>query len=225
MHALATFVIWLILLVLFSRVLDRLLSQIFPQGRYRWVIWPGIVVHELSHAIVAKLMLARITNISLFSKTGGSVTHTRAKVPVIGSPIISMAPLFGCIAAIAALAYAFGFDERLIMTDPSAATYFSNIGLFFRENFASWRFWLFLYLMLATATAIAPSNQDFKNSWWGIVLILVALGALVYFGVAASFLGNVLGAAGSLFALGVLFELMVLIPILPLWLWRRRKRT
>ena len=207
MQTLATFIIWLVLLVLISRLLDRLLSEIFPKGRYRWVIWPGIAVHEASHAIMAKAMLAKITDISLFSKTGGSVTHTRPKVPIVGTPLISMAPLFGCVIAIVALSHAFGFDGRLIMA----------------ENLANWRFWLFLYLVLAVSAAIAPSNQDFRNSWWGIGLILITLFLLIHFGYCLSFLERALAATGSLFALGVAFEVIVLVLISPFWLWRRKR--
>lgn len=225
MFSLAIFVIHLILLVLFSRLLDRFLAELFPKGHYRWVIWPGIVVHELSHAIVGKLMGAKITDVSLFAKTGGSVTHTKPKIPLIGVPFTSMAPLLGCTLAIIVLTYAFDFDQRLIVSNFDILTLLTNIGLLFRENVANWLFWLFLYLVLAITTAIAPSNQDFKNSWWGIGFILFGFGALLYFDIGTDFLTGLLKAVSSFFALGIIFELMINILVVPFWFLKRRKYT
>ncbi len=214
MTTLIIFIIWFVFLILGSRLVDRMLAEIFPRGKYRWIIWPGVVIHELSHAIVGKLMGAKIKDISLFSKTGGSVTHTKPRIPLIGMPLTSIAPLFGCTLAIVGLMYVFGFSENL--------SSFLNIFSAFREHYKEWQWWIFVYLVIAIATPIAPSNHDFKNAWWGIFLIFFAFGALFYFHIGEEFLVGLLTRVTSLFTLGVIFEFLALLVVFPFWLIRRK---
>lgn len=221
------FLLWLILLIIFSRLIDKFLSEIFLHGRYRWVIWIGIIVHEFSHAFMAKLMGAKITGISLFSKSGGSVRHTNPRVPIIGKPLVSMAPLFGCTLAIIGLVFLFGFESRLLIVNFGESffqnlwLFIKNIGFVFTHNAASWRFWLFLYLVISIATTIAPSSTDFKNAIWWIFLIIIIIGVLFYFHIGILWIERVLNLLSSIFVLGVVFELLVIVLVFPFWLWRR----
>lgn len=213
MNTLFIFIFWFILLIFGSRFVDRMLAEIFPKGRYRWIIWPGVVIHELSHALVGKLMGAQIKDISLFSKTGGSVTHTKPRMPIIGMPLTSIAPLFGCTFSILGLLYLFGYQNDL--------SSFFDIFSAFQKHYAEWKWWLFIYLTIAIATPIAPSNHDFKNSWFGIVFILIVFGAFFYFHIGEDFLKSLLQSATSLFTLGVIFEFLAAVVVLPFWLIRR----
>lgn len=215
MQTLLIFLLWMVLLVLGSRLVDRLLAEIFPRGKYRWIIWPGVIIHELSHAIVGKLMGAKIKDISLFSKTGGSVTHTSPRIPIIGMPLTSIAPLFGCTLALLGVMYIFGYQDSL--------TSFSTIPSSFVENYKHWQWWVFVYLAIAIACPIAPSNHDFKNAWLGIFLIILTLGVLFYFHIGESYLTTGLQSITSLFILGATFELLATLIVFPIWVLRRRK--
>src|SRR3989304_9202474 len=84
-------------LYLISEYLHRSLSAA-SKTLYVVLMLPGTVVHECSHAVVAMLMGARITDFSVTpsGNTLGHIEHTAPKIPFIGNAAISMAPLMGC---------------------------------------------------------------------------------------------------------------------------------
>ncbi len=232
MLLLSLFFVWLVLVIIFSRILDWFLSELFPKARYRWIIWPGILIHELSHGIVGKCMGAKITDVSLFSKKGGSVTHTKPKIPIIGVPFTAMAPLFGCTLTLFGLMYLFGFEDKFLFfefKEWSLTSFFSEIikvgqGIIqvFYLEFRNWMFWIFLYLALALTTAIAPSNQDFKNAWLGILIIFFTLAAFLYFEIYVTFIEQTLQVLISFFTFGFTFEFFIATLLFPFWFWKRR---
>ena|SRR3990172_4652511 len=67
---------------------------------YVILMLPGTIVHECSHAVVALLMGARITDFSVMpsENTLGHMEHTAPKIPFIGNAAISIAPLIGFLA-------------------------------------------------------------------------------------------------------------------------------
>jgi hypothetical protein len=75
---------------------------------YLFVRLPGVVLHECSHIIGCLMTGARIRNVVLFSKDGGSVTYTRPLLPFIGDVIISTAPLFLLPLALSFITWVFG---------------------------------------------------------------------------------------------------------------------
>lgn len=232
MFSLLLFFVWLTLLVLFSRILDWFLSELFPKARYRWIIWPGILIHELSHGIMGKLMGANITDVSLFSKKGGSVTHTKPKIPIIGIPFTAMAPLFGCTLTLLGLLYLFDFENKFLffeLKEWTLTAFFSEfikvgrgMAQIFISEFRNWMLWVFLYFTLALTTAIAPSNQDFKNAWLGIIIIFCMIAAFLYFEIWMTFIERVLGALISFFAFGFTFEFLIVVLLFPFWIWKRQ---
>ncbi len=64
------------LLMLVGALLDHLWAKILGAGKiYRIFVTPGILVHELSHALACLLMGAKVTDMTIFDKEGGHVTH------------------------------------------------------------------------------------------------------------------------------------------------------
>ena len=131
--------------MLLSYVANYCLARIFAGKTYRYLIAPGVVVHEYSHAVACLLTGARIREIRLFDARGGRVVHEAGRVP-LAEGIISTAPIFGACLAVYLLA-------RLLV--PS----FIGYG---EIEFSSWQFLLFVYLAGTVSAAMAPSWQDLR---------------------------------------------------------------
>jgi len=161
----------------------------------RIFVTPGIIIHELSHAVGCLLMGAKIGEIKFFTETGGHVKHGKPKVPVIGQPVISMAPLFGIPLFLFLLAFIFGFfniawfpNSFPQINSPGSAWDFATISfIILWQNFwvhHYWWFLIFLYFALSLVTCIAPSGSDFKNCIIGLAVIF-GVGLLFLFGIHA----------------------------------------
>jgi hypothetical protein len=168
---------------LLSFLLDHMWASILPSRIiHRIFVTPGIIVHELSHAVACLLMGAKITEISFFSEEGGHVTHAKARVPLIGQPIISMAPMFGIPLFMFGLALLFGY--LLGCWFPASYPHVTSAGSLwdycivsfdlFKYNFwveQNWWFILYIYLTLTLVVCLSPSGQDLKNSFIGIAVV------------------------------------------------------
>lgn len=156
-----TFGIFLILILSFGYLIVYLNDRFLNYKIFKLLILPGIFVHELSHAIGCWLTGAKVRDFKV-TFTGGQVVHTKSKIPILGSMIISLAPLF------------FGlFFLELVWY------YLSNNGLgldsakniFLNFDFFSWQFGIVLILSLNIGIMLAPSKQDLKNIWPTLIVL------------------------------------------------------
>lgn len=135
----------LVATLVLSYAANYYLSRIFYGKAYRYVIAPGVIVHEYAHALGCVLTGARIREIRLFEERGGRVVHEESRL-ALGEGIISVAPIFGASLAVWLLARALvpsfvGFGDLEI---------------------SSWQFLVFAYLAASITAAMAPSVQDLK---------------------------------------------------------------
>jgi hypothetical protein len=186
-----------IALYLISEYLHRSLS-LASKTLYIVLMLPGTIVHESSHAVVALLMGARITDFSVMpsGNTLGYIEHTAPKIPFIGNAAISIAPLIGCPAILLLVSCYFGvyFDfppgsfDILIETRFLLDATFSFItGL----DYLNWRTYIFLYLALTLGAGAAPSRTDIISMLPGLIIIVAAIYALNYFSINILYLYNV----------------------------------
>lgn len=185
---LISFIILVLILITLCIILNYLFSKYFNRKALLLLLAPGVVVHELSHAVGCLLVGANIQEIKLFSPKGdtlGYVTHSKPKVPVIGQIIISIAPLIGCCLFLYLIALATNFptdfDYTIDLSEKVAFTEVfqiikDGIDVIINADFKSWETWVFLYLALSLSASIAPSSKDFFNMLPGIVI----LGFIVY---------------------------------------------
>ena len=225
------FLVWIVILILASWLIDKLLVMIIPRRIYRMIITPGIIVHELSHAIACVFMRAKIVRIKFFAESGGAVEHHLPKVPIIGKPIIGMAPLFGVTLTIFGLAYYFGYHASAVSID-FAGSFLANFGVLAKTVFDNisfslrdWQFWLFLYLIISLSASIAPSTTDLKHAAIGTVLIAVIVGLLLNYNIGSNLFATAIGKyLGWVVTLGAMFEIFVLIVITPIYIIKRAVR-
>lgn len=173
----------LVAILLLSFLIDRLLVNSFLGKSYRFFVAPGIILHELSHALLCLLTGAKIKSISFFDKEGGSVKHESPKLPFFGQIFISLAPFVSGVIAIYFLSRWLGIRESGIdLTNPNYTGLLAHIkDLISRINFSSYTNWLILYLALSVIVTMTPSKQDFRNIAIPLILIILAVAASFYF--------------------------------------------
>ncbi|MCZ7391852.1 MAG: M50 family metallopeptidase [Candidatus Methanoperedens sp.] len=178
------------MLYLISEYLHRSLSSSASKTLYVVLMLPGTIVHEFSHALVALLMGARITNFSVIPSgdTLGRVEHTNPKIPVIGNFAISIAPLIGCPAILLLISKYLGIHFNYlpgsfdILTE-TLSLLEGSLSFIMGLDYLNWKTYVFLYLALALGAGAAPSKKDITYMIPGLIIIVVAILALNYFGI------------------------------------------
>jgi hypothetical protein len=148
---------------------------------YFAIVFPGVVVHEVSHWLMAKLLGVRVRKLSL-----GPVRKGRSKRVSLGSvevgsvdpvraSLIGLAPLLGGSAVILLIGnQVLGVDALAQATaGQDMAAILAELRLLARVP----DFWLWLYLMFAVSNAMLPSHSDMHAV--RPVLIFLALAAAV----------------------------------------------
>ena len=168
----------IVFILVISYLIDFLLSRSFFGKGYRIFVAPGIILHELAHALLCFFTGAKITSISFFDKTGGSVQHHPSKIPILGPVAISTAPfVFGAV-AIYFLSRRIGIEgPNLLAIDVSR----EGIVSVFRAIISSFDFKdvetiVIFYLILSISVTMTPSLQDLRN----MLLSLLGLGIAGY---------------------------------------------
>jgi hypothetical protein len=241
-------IFWFAVLIVLSYFLDRMWSM--SLGRIIYVIFaaPGIIIHELSHYIACKLTGAHVAKVKLISMEGGSVTHgPPERGGVLGQALISMAPFFGIPMVLILLALLFDQVEffncdltwnrdydwevgSIVVGTFRSAFKLIKTNLF--DNMSPW-FLLYLYLAASLTTALAPSKQDFKNAWIGLLagFILIIGWALLNdnlldgLGWKAPGTYFILDLLGWIVAIGLVLALFGLLLSLPFFIAKRLSRS
>jgi hypothetical protein len=142
------------------------------------VLFPGIVLHELSHLLAAALVGVRTKGFSLHpTATRGGNVRLGAVIVRQSDPIreswIGLAPLLsGCAVILLLARWKFGL-QQLSAIRPEALV--QSLYSYLRAPDA----WLWLYLIFAVSNAMLPSESDRQP--WGPLLIFLALTAAVVY--------------------------------------------
>ncbi len=149
------------------------------QGIALWVFFliffPGILVHEMSHWLMAKLLFVRTGRITLWPNINrdhavylGSVEVERTD-PIRGS-LIGLAPLLAGSAVVVLIGAHLQLESlgRTILSGE-----WVSIGQAAAQSLHMADFWLWVYLLFAIANRMLPSPVDRQP--WKPVLIFLAL--------------------------------------------------
>lgn len=179
-----TFLILFVLLLLFAYLTNYFLIRSFLGYKWRIFVAPGVIIHELSHALACVLMFAKVAKISFFDKDGGSVTHKKSPIPILGPIIISTAPLVIGIV----LFYYLGTMIHLESSLDISTMFFNVKSIIHSVDFSNWENIVIIYLLLSIAVTMTPSWKDLVNMLFPLI-ILSAVIYLLYRFTAINFLG------------------------------------
>lgn len=146
---------------------------------YFWLMLPGVLLHEFSHALAAWILRVKVRrfSIGLGKRSGQKVALGSvdiAKTGPIRAALIGLAPLVsGCAAIMAISSQALGMGTLTLF---GVQRFWQDLqGIYSAPDF-----WVWMYLIFAIGNAMIPSTAD-TNSW-GVSLIFVCFaGAVFYF--------------------------------------------
>lgn len=166
--------------------LRRLWVYAVPPRVLAWLIAPGVIVHELSHAFACVITGAKVHSMVLFRSDGsGEVKHGPPKLKYVGDVMISMAPLAGGTICLLLLGMALNAPINLYSVEARgvqpgqldfvvglAGLVWDDLGLAVRTtSLTDWRTYVFLYFAMCFTLGMAPSRQDLKNGSVGILVL------------------------------------------------------
>jgi hypothetical protein len=177
------FLILIFAVVVMSFLINMLLSQTILGIGYRIFVAPGIILHELSHALLCLLTGAKISKISFFDRDGGEVKHSASSIPIVGQVLISIAPFF-----FGAMAIYFCSRKLGISGIDLGAIDVSKVGFlhYFTQTISNlklddYKTYIILYLVISIAVTMTPSWQDLRNIFLSAILILIISYFLIHY--------------------------------------------
>lgn len=191
---------------------------------YYILLFPGILLHELSHVAMAKIVRLKVGKLSLGPKPRrnsvelGSVMVSRGDA--LRESLVGVAPFLGGTAALLAIGY-WVFDVAALGQAWSAGGWLGVL----QTLDGIWRvpdFWLWAYLIFAISNAMTPSPAD-RQPWLmaGIYIGLALVVAYLLGGLSLlpdGFSNHVAGALQVL-TLAFLFTLILdLLAAIALWI-------
>ena len=172
----------LAILLFSSYYAKKFILEVFPFALFRFLITPGVIIHEFSHALACFMTGAKVESIKVFDKEGGEVVHGEPYLKFLGPTIISMAPIVGGMFMFylwsGIIDIPFGFDGNNSAIIGSADSFIRHL---LKVDWLSWEIWLYLYGCLNLVIAISPSMQDFTNCKWELLIIFLVIGLFEYF--------------------------------------------
>ncbi|MGD9028895.1 MAG: hypothetical protein PVG25_03695 [Anaerolineae bacterium] len=149
---------------------------------YAVPLMPGILLHEVSHALVARMLGVRVGRISIRPKLADERIQL-GFVPVeetdlVRASLIGLAPLLTGSAVILLIGYR-AFDIGAMQQAFIAADWSSLAGTF-AGMLQTPDIWLWLYLIFAISNTMLPSQTD-REAWTPIMLFLALAVALAWF--------------------------------------------
>ena len=149
---------------------------------YFVLLLPGILIHELSHWVTAKLLGVRTGKITLWP-SGRHGNQMRmgsvrvARTDPLRASLIGVAPLISgslAILIIGQLILGLG-DLGKVLLDGQWQQAWHDL----RGHLRTPDFWLWLYLIFAISNAMLPSETDREP--WRPVLLFIGLAALIFY--------------------------------------------
>jgi hypothetical protein len=145
----------IILLVVICGYISNWLNWKFLNYKLtHYLYYIGAFVHESSHALACIITGAKIREYKVFTSQP-HVVHTKSHIPILGSFLISIAPLFG------GIFFIYLINHYLLGSD----NIWHNLNIF------TWQTWILILLLINVGAMIGPSFQDIKNMWPAFIIL------------------------------------------------------
>jgi hypothetical protein len=183
---------------------------------YAIILFPGVLLHEISHWLTANLLGVRTGSFSVLpkSKADGSIQlgyveyYKSANVGPIRESLIGSAPLITGTAAV--LLIAFQVFDITSLASAAESGDIESLSQAITTLFATGDFFIWLYLIFAISNAMMPSSSD-RKAWPAFALIMLALALILYvIGLQDLMIAGLAGPVATVFGyLGLAFSLTI----------------
>jgi hypothetical protein len=179
--------------------IEKLWSKYINVKAVRLFLFPGAVIHELSHAFICLITGTTIKELNIFKLENGSIQYDRPKIPFLFDFFIATSPIFGCAFILILISIILGNPIRIDESLPNEMTFSIKIVFDYAKNFLDmiWltlnAFWksgfrsissvLFIIASIIFTVTMAPHKSDIKYIVLGFIILGSALFALEWFGV------------------------------------------
>lgn len=189
---------------------------------------PGVLLHELSHFLVARLLGVRTGHLSVIPRPSenGNIQLgyvETARSDILRDAIIGAAPLLAG-SSFVAFAGLFRLHLNLFQLGGNMLDLKFLVETF-EVIYNSPDFWLWFYLIFTVSSTMMPSESD-RRAWLPLaVLVLILLGIALFIGIDPFLLDNLrsvlnFAVKSLIFVLGISVAVhIILLP--PIWIVRR----
>lgn len=180
-------------LLLFLLVLRRVLNQHLPGVIYLLtrseelaflfyflLLLPGVVLHELSHWLVAKLLGVRVGSLSLGPKSVDGGKRIEMGAVRIGSTDPFRESLIGLAPLVTGSTLVLYLAECQLGVEVLSSQVMANLPVSIGRYLSAPDAWVWVYLIFAVSNAMLPSESD-RRPWWALLLYTLVIGLAFYF--------------------------------------------
>ncbi len=146
------------------------------------LLFPGILLHEISHWVAAKLLGVRTLGFSVWPQKKGQGKFQYgavriASADILRSSLIGLAPFVGASLVLILIGrYALGTET---LRQVVALGQWSGLWGALAEATRAPDFWVWLYLIFAVSNAMFPSAAD-REAWKPLLVYIAIAGTLLY---------------------------------------------
>jgi hypothetical protein len=148
---------------------------------YALPLLPGIVLHELSHALAAILLGVRVGRMSIRPQLAGQRVQLGfvpvERTDVVRASLIGLAPLLAASGVILLIGYRM-FDAG-VMGAALAAGDGAHLAAGLQSALRAPDAWLWAYVIFAVSNTMLPSRAD-RQAWTPVLLFLLLIGVLIW---------------------------------------------
>ncbi len=181
-----------IVIVFTSFGIEKLWSKYLNLKVAKLFLFPGAIIHGLSHAFLCLITGTTIKELNIFKIENSNIQYDRPKVPFLFDFLIATAPIFGCAFILILISTILRNPIQVSETLPNEMTLSFKIVFDYAKNFlemirltliAIWENGfksissiLFMIASIIFTVSMAPHKSDIKY----IVLGFIALGAALF---------------------------------------------
>ncbi|MFQ5964163.1 MAG: hypothetical protein ACE5KZ_07760 [Candidatus Scalinduaceae bacterium] len=175
------------------------MSKYLKLRAFKLFLFPGAVVHELSHALLCLITGTTIKELNIFRLENGSLEYDKPKVPILFDFLIATAPLFGCAFILILISIILGNPIRVNESLPYEVSLSIKAVFDYSKNFLDiiWltlnEFWkhgfstvssiIFIIASIIFTVSMAPHKGDIKYTVLGFIILGFTLYVLEWFGI------------------------------------------